>query len=149
MNVNFDEYEPSFKFEGGKRYNLVVISAEEGESANSKPFLKLKLETTDLHNAYEHDIWLTPKALGFAQEWFKALGLPDKGNVNIPSDKVDETLRGIHFTAECYFEPYTVNKGTPDEKTYQNTKWCKPERIAVGAAQEQRPMPRTDDTVPF
>jgi len=150
MNVNFGNYKGPVKFENGKRYNLVVSKAEEGTSNNGKPYLRLKLETDDMRDAYEHDIYLTDKALGFAMEWFGALGLPNQGNVNIPSERIDETLRGIRLTAECYLEPYTINKGTSDEKTLYNTKWKNPERIAIGASKVEKPMPAPiTESVPF
>lgn len=145
--VNFDEYEGPIKFEANKRYTLVVAHAEDGKSSGGKPFIRLKLETEDLRDAYGHDIYLTPKALGFAQEWFAALGLPCQGKVNVET----ENLRGIRLTAECYLEPYTLNEGTADERTLYNTKWRKPERIAIGAAPASRPMPEPmkDEKVPF
>lgn len=145
--VNFDDYEGPVKFEAGKRYPLVVVGAEEGESSNKgTPYIRLKLETEDLRDAYSHDIYLSKKALGFASEWFQALGLPCKGKVVVDPD----SLRGIHFTAECYLEPYTVNEGTADEKTYSNTKWCKPEKVSVGSQPTERPMPKPiSEEVPF
>ena len=158
MDVNFDEAESSFvKFDAGKRYNLVIESAAGGENDNGTPFLKLALQTSEGIKAHEHMMYLTPKALYRAQEWFKAMGLGDSGKVSFEP----ENLAGIRLSAECYLEPYTVNKGTPEEKTYQNTKWCKPQRIAIGAAPRQAapapkpaaasyvPPPMVNETVPF
>lgn len=145
--VNFDDYEGPAKFEAGKRYTLVVAHAEEGTS-NKKgtPYIRLKLETEALQSAYDHDIYLSKKALGFAKEWFAALGLPCEGKVNVEP----ENLTGIRFTAEYYLEPYYINEGTADEKTLYNTKWTRPERVAVGSKPAERPMPKpTDETVPF
>jgi hypothetical protein len=138
MRINFNDAESGnfTKYEAGKRYHLVVQSAEEGTSAvKGTPFIKLNLVTETGVTAYDHVMYITPKALHRAQEWFKALGLPDSGEVDFDPDRME----GIHLTAECYLEPYTVNQGTAEEKTYQNTKWCKPERVAIGA----KPGPKT------
>lgn len=145
--VNFDDYEGPAKFEAGKRYTLVVARAEEGESKSGTPRIRLKLETEALQSAYEHDIYLSKKALGFAREWFAALGLPCEGKVEVNP----ENLEGIRFTAECYLEPYVLNAGTDDEKTLYNTKWTRPERVTVGEAKVEKPMPKPMGTerVPF
>ncbi len=144
--VNFDDYEGPAKFEAGKRYTLVVARAEEGESKSGTPRIRLKLETEALQSAYEHDIYLSKKALGFAREWFAALGLPCEGKVEVNP----ENLAGIRFTAECYLEPYKINEGTAEEKTLYNTKWTRPERVTVGAARAEKPMPTPmREDVPF
>ena len=131
MDVDFDDAESSFiKFNAGERYNLVIQGAEGGENDNGTPFLKIILQTEDGRSAYDHMMYLTPKALYRAQEWFKAMGLSDSGKVKFEPER----LAGIRLSAECYLEPYTVNEGTPEQKTYQNTKWCKPVQIKIGGA---------------
>jgi hypothetical protein len=133
--VDFDKSEGPVKFEEGKRYKLIVMQAEEGlSSVKQTPFLKLHLQTAEGVSAYDHTIYLTPKALGFAQEWFKAMGLPTQGKVKYDPER----LGGIRLTAECYLEPYTVNQGTADEKTYHNTRWRNPEPVTFGGAAPAR-----------
>lgn len=142
MRINFNDAESGnfVKYEAGKRYHLVVQNAEEGTSAvKGTPYIKLNLVNEAGVTAYDHVMYITPKALYRAQEWFRAMGLPDNGEVDFDPSKME----GIHLTAECYLEPYTVNPGTAEEKTYQNTKWCKPERITIGSAPARKAAPAT------
>lgn len=141
--VDFDNAEEAVKFEEGKRYPLVVTSAEDGESkTKGTPFLRLHLETTNGVKAEDATIWLSPKALPRAAEWFRALGLKDTGKVNYDASK----LSGIKLTAECAYERNTVNAGLPTEKTFQNVRWVSPQRVAVG---QQSPEQPPVEEVPF
>lgn len=164
MDVNFDEAEGGMRFEEKKRYPLIVNSAEEiyGKQ-NGTPGLKLKLITDNekMDDAYEAMIWLSPKALFRAQEWFKALGLKTEGKVSVDPSK----LSGIRITAECYYDKYTVEDKTAATgvRECRAVRWHKPERVVIGgssapapaAAPEERTAPaaasqsESVDEVPF
>ena len=147
MRWNFDEEETNYEkpFTKGERYTLVVDRAEEGESKEkSTPFLKLHLKTEDGRNAYDRTLWLTNKAMFHAKPWFKALGFPDKGEVDIPVDQ----LGGIRLTAECGYKK-------SDDGTKEYLEWGKPEPVTIGGgvgqlAPAREPARETsNEDVPF
>ena len=133
MNFNFDEAEAQeqwFKPEAGKRYSLTVSGAKEDVSkVKQTPFLKLSFQTDIGEDAYDKKIYNTPKALFRAQEWFKALGLVETGNV----DFNPENLVGIKITAKCVLETYITDEGTAKEKTHSMVQWEEPEAVKIGA----------------
>ncbi len=123
--VNFDEAEG---LEIGKRYEFVIVAAKDGESKSGTPFLELELDPQ-----FNHRIYLSPKALSRAREWFEAMGLPSAGVVQYDADR----LPGIRFSASVFKEEFEGNDGT--------TKWSlklqNPQRVVIGADTPSEPAP--------
>ena len=146
MRVNFNDEETNFDkpFIKGVRYTLVVDRAEEGESKEKgTPFLKLHLKTEEGASAYDRTLWITNKALYHAKPWFKALGLPTEGEVDIPVDQ----LGGIRLTAEAGYKK-------SDDGTKEYLEWGKPEPITIGGVGQLAPAREparetSNEDVPF
>lgn len=144
MDFDFDSAESSGpRYENGKRYQLTINEAEEGESKNKgTPYLRLKLRDELGNDAYAVDIWNTPKALYRAVDWFKALGLKDSGMVSVDPGR----LRGIKFTAVCKHETYQDLNG----KDRVAVRWESPEMISYGrGGEETMPGDRRVDEPPM
>lgn len=154
MKYNFDEMETGGgpTFQEKKRYALVVNNIKEGFSKDKgTPYMKIILATPEGESAWDKTLWMTPKALYRAQEWFAAMGLPTAGEVDV----VPENLSGIRLTAECAYRKYSDNG--VEKKAVE---WVAPQKVAIGnapapaAAQAQKapataPASSMIDEVPF
>ena len=122
MKWNLNNEGGNASFEKGKRYELVVSSANEGESKNKgTPFIKFHFETPDMAKAYDKTLYNTEAAAYRMIEWARALGLPSDGDVEIEPDN----LAGIHLTARCDY------RKADDGKEY--LEWVEPQPIVRGA----------------
>lgn len=129
MDVDWNEKE-----EGGgatfiekQRYPLIVKEVTKGASAtNLTPFMKIAMVTQENEPAWDKTLWMTPKALYRAEEWFKALQLPTEGKVKLNLPR----LAGIRLTAQCSFRTYKDTDG----KEHKAVEWINPEPVKIGGA---------------
>ena len=133
MRVNWNDKEEGggAVFTNGQRYSLMVKEVKEGASKEKlTPFMKISLVTTENEPAWDKTLWMTPKALYRAEEWFNALQLPIEGDIDLDLPR----LAGIRLTAECSFREYDdVDKqGKPVKR--KAVEWINPEPVKIGVA---------------
>lgn len=156
MRVNWnDKEEGGATFIEKQRYPLVVKEVKEGASSEKlTPFMKIILATMEGEPAWDKTLWMTPKALYRAEEWFKSLGLSTDGDQDYDLSR----LAGIRLTAECSFRRYKDTDG----KEHKAVEWINPQKMTIGQGtpapaggmgkmappREQRPEAACDE-VPF